>query len=224
VDLRVVVAEDNLLVRTGVEALLRTERGVEVAAVYANFEELMAGIAGAAPHVLVTDIRMPPTSTDEGIRAAETLRRTQPDVGVVVLSHYLQPDYILQLVAGGSSRRGYLLKDRVADSDELISAIRTVAAGGSYIDPLVVDTLVSAEVRSSGSPLQRLTRRERDTLAEVATGKSNAAIAAAFGVSERAVEKHINAIFGKLDLPGDRDTNRRVKAVLVFLAHASERR
>jgi DNA-binding NarL/FixJ family response regulator len=216
--LRVVIAEDSLLVRVGVEALLATEDGVEVAGVCSDYEDLITRVDRDTPDVVVTDIRMPPTSTDEGIRAAAALRRSHPEVGVVVLSQFLDPTYLMGLIAEGSSRRGYLLKERVAAAGELVSAIQTVAAGGSFIDPLVVDSLVSAEARTVGTPLERLTPRERETLAAVATGKSNLAIAARFSVTERAVEKHINSIFLKLDLLGDRDTNRRVKAVLMFLS------
>jgi DNA-binding NarL/FixJ family response regulator len=221
---RVVIAEDSLLMRAGVEALLGTEDGVDVAGVCSNYEQLMAQVDHDPPDVVVTDIRMPPTSTDEGIRAAVALRRTNPEVGVVVLSQFLDPSYLLRLIAEGSSRRGYLLKERVAAPGELASAVHTVAAGGSFIDPLVVDSLVSASVRAEGTPLQRLTPRERETLAAVATGKSNLAIASRFSVSERAVEKHINSIFLKLDLLGDRDTNRRVKAVVMFLSQGGQPR
>ncbi|MFI7128156.1 response regulator [Nonomuraea sp. NPDC050153] len=215
--LRIVIAEDSLLVRAGIQALVATEPGVEVAAVCSGYDALMAGVEREKPDVVVTDIRMPPTLTDEGIRAATALRRTHPEVAVLVLSQFLDPGYLLALIEGGSSRRGYLLKERVAAPGELISAVRTVASGGSFIDPVVVDSLVSAKVRNEGDALRRLTPRERETLAEVAAGRSNLAIAAGFGVSERAVEKYINSIFMKLGLHGDRDTNRRVKAVLMFL-------
>jgi DNA-binding NarL/FixJ family response regulator len=220
---RVVIAEDSLLVRAGVQALLATEERMEVTGVCSDYDGLIAQVARDPPDVVVTDIRMPPTSTDEGIRAAAALRRTHPRVGVVVLSQFLDPTYLLGLIAEGSSWRGYLLKERVAAPGELVSAVQTVAAGGSFIDPLVVDSLVSAKARAAGTPLQRLTPRERETLAAVATGKSNFAIAASFSVSERAVEKHINSIFMKLDLLGDRDTNRRVKAVLLFLSQGRPR-
>jgi len=215
---RVVVAEDSLLVRAGVEALLSIEDGVEVTGTVCSYDELLASVDATPPDVVVTDIRMPPTCSDEGIRAAGRLRRTHPAVGVVVLSQYLDPSYLLTLIEEGSSRRGYLLKERLATPGQLSSAIRTVADGGSYIDSLVVDSLVSVRPRGRSSPLDRLTPRERQTLAEVATGGSNAAIAARFGVTERSVEKHINSIFAKLDLPDDRDTNRRVRAVLMFLS------
>jgi len=215
---RVVVAEDNLLVRAGVEALLSAEDGVVVTGVVSRYEELLAQVDRDEPDVVVTDIRMPPSSSDEGIRAAAALRRTHPDVGVVVLSQFLDPGYLLTLIEEGSSRRGYLLKERLASTGQLSSAIRTVAEGGSFIDPLVVDSLVSAKAHSPASPLDRLTPRELQTLAEVAAGRSNSAIAAGFGVTERAVEKHINSIFSKLDLVDDRDSNRRVCAVLMFLS------
>ncbi|MGH3461767.1 MAG: response regulator transcription factor [Kribbellaceae bacterium] len=215
---RVVVAEDNLLVRAGVEALLSTEDGVVVTGVVSRYEELMAQVQRDEPDVVVTDIRMPPTSSDEGIRAAAALRRSHPDVGVVVLSQFLDPAYLLKLIEEGSSRRGYLLKERLASTGQLRSAIHTVAEGGSFIDPLVVDSLVSAKARGPATALDRLTPREMQTLAEVAAGRSNSAIAAGFGVTERAIEKHINSIFHKLGLLDDRDSNRRVCAVLMFLS------
>jgi DNA-binding NarL/FixJ family response regulator len=216
----VVVAEDSLLVRAGVEALLATETGVEVTGTVSSYDELLARVDASPPDVVVTDIRMPPTCSDEGIRAASRLSRIHPAVGVVVLSQYLDPSYLLTLIEEGSSRRGYLLKERLATPGQLSSAIRTVADGGSYIDAVVVDSLASlvSGPRRRSSPLERLTPRERQTLAEVATGGSNAAIAARFGVTERSVEKHINSIFAKLDLRDDRDINRRVRAVLMFLS------
>lgn len=215
---RVVVAEDNLLVRAGVEALLSTEDGVVVTGVVSRYEELIAQVQRDEPDVVVTDIRMPPTSSDEGIRAAAALRSSHPDVGVVVLSQFLDPAYLLKLIEEGSSRRGYLLKERLASTGQLRSAIHTVAEGGSFIDPLVVDSLVSAKARGPATALDRLTPREMQTLAAVAAGRSNSAIAADFGVTERAIEKHINSIFHKLGLLDDRDSNRRVCAVLMFLS------
>ncbi len=215
---RVVIAEDNLLVRAGVEALLATENDMVVTGVVSRYEDLLAQVGSDEPDVVVTDIRMPPTSTDEGIRAAATLRRSHPDVGVVVLSQFLDPGYLLTLIEEGSSRRGYLLKERLASTGQLTSAIRTVAEGGSFIDPVVVDSLVTAKAHGRGTPLDRLTPRETETLAEVAAGRSNSAIAAGFGVTERAVEKHINSIFAKLDLLADPQSNRRVCAVLMFLS------
>ncbi|MEV4177432.1 response regulator transcription factor [Nonomuraea sp. NPDC049709] len=215
--LRMVIAEDNLLVRTGIQALVATETDVEVVGACSGYDALMTCVDEEKPDVVVSDIRMPPTMSDEGIRAASALRDTHPEVAVLVLSQFLDPSYLLTLIAQGSSRRGYLLKERIAAPGELISAIRTVASGGSFIDPVVVESLVSAKARNDAGPLRQLTPRERQTLAEVAAGRSNLAIASAFNVSERAVEKYINSIFLKLGLRGDRDTNRRVKAVLMFL-------
>jgi DNA-binding NarL/FixJ family response regulator len=219
-----VIAEDYLLVRAGIEALVATEEGVEVVGVCSGYDGLLACVDKHRPDVVITDIRMPPTLTDEGIRAATMLRETHPDVAVLVLSQFLDPSYLLALIAQGSSRRGYLLKERIAAPGELISAVRTVASGGSFIDSVVVDSLVSAKARHEGGALRQLTPRERETLAEVAAGRSNSAIAARFKVSERAVEKYINSIFLKLGLRGDRDTNRRVKAVLLFLDSDSSSR
>ena len=215
--LRVMIAEDVLVVRAGIEALLTSEGSVQVVGACSNYDDLVTNVARDKPDVVITDIKMPPTWTDEGIRAACLLRRTHPQVAVVVLSHYLDSTYLLALIAEGSSRRGYLLKERVANSGELTSAVQTVAAGGSFIDPVVVDALVAAESRNERTPLKRLTRRERETLAAVASGKSNSAIAFMLGVSERAIEKNISSIFLKLDLPDDGESNRRVKAVLMFL-------
>jgi DNA-binding NarL/FixJ family response regulator len=170
------------------------------------------------PDVVVTDIRMPPSGTDEGIRAANAVRERHPGVGVVVLSQYANPDYALALLEGGSARRAYLLKERVGDVEELLGAIREVARGGSVVDPKVVDALVTATSRAVKSDLDRLTPREGEILGEMATGKSNAAIAASLVLSERAVEKHTNSIFSKLGLTEEPDVNRRVKAVLLYLA------
>jgi DNA-binding NarL/FixJ family response regulator len=164
----------------------------------------MACLDRTGVDVVVTDVRMPPTMTDEGIRAAVGLRRTHPGIGAVVLSQYLDPAYLRALIADGSRGRGYLLKDRVVAEGELVSAVRVVAGGGSFIDPVVVESLVSAENRLERSPLRRLTVRERETLTEVAKGRSNAAIAEGFRISERAVEKHVNSIFAKLGLVDDR--------------------
>ena len=218
---RVVLAEDNLLVRAGVQALLDLEEDIEVAATAASLPELLERVAIHTPDVVVTDVRMPPSGTDEGIRAAVELRATHPGIGVIVLSQYVDPTYLMRLIDGGSSRRGYLLKEHVASPGELVSTIRLVNSGGSFIDPTVVDSLVSS--RSAGSPLDRLTNREREVMAEVATGKSNAAIAASVFVGERAVEKHINSIFSKLGLLDAPNSNRRVQAVLLFLQQGGSR-
>ncbi len=215
--IRLVLAEDNFLLREGVRRLIETQPELELVAVCEDFDALMAAIEDHRPDLVLTDIRMPPTGTDEGIRAAEHLRRTQPDVGVVVLSQYADPSYALQLLEHGSRGRGYLLKERVSDIDQLLAAIQEVARGGSVIDPKVIDALVAARSRAP-SPLRALTARESEVLSEMAQGRNNAAIATALVLSERAVEKHINALFSKLGLTEERDVSRRVKAVLLFLA------
>jgi DNA-binding NarL/FixJ family response regulator len=215
---RLVVAEDNALLRDGLTRLIAAAPDLELAGTCGSLDELLALVDKVQPDVVLTDIRMPPTGTDEGIRAAAALRDSSPGVGVVVLSQFASPAYALALFEAGSERRAYLLKDRVADVDDLLDAIRRVAEGGSVIDPKVVEELVQARRRGEKSPLDFLTPRERETLGEMATGKSNAAIAAALGLSERAVEKHINSIFSKLNLTEEPDVNRRVKAVLVYLA------
>lgn len=215
--LRAVLAEDNLLVREGVITLLATRGDVEVVATCPDADELFAAVDRHRPDVVITDIRMPPTHTDEGIRAAAELRRRHPDLGVLVLSHYVEPAYALDLLAGGSRGRGYLLKEHVDDIDQLIQAVRSVAAGGSYIDDDVVDALVRGRSRTRGASLAALTKRETEVLAELATGRSNAAIARQLGISEHAIEKHIGAVFTKLHLVDDGDVNRRVSAVVLYL-------
>lgn len=219
--LRVVLAEDNYLVREGVGKLINLEPDLEVVAACADYPTLLKAVETAAPDVVVTDIRMPPTGTDEGIRAANEVRRLYPNIGVVVLSQYSEPAYALQFLEDGSKGRAYLLKERVSDIGQLASAIREVARGGSVIDPEVVDKLVTARSRDSRSPLRSLTPRELEVLAEMAQGKNNAAVAGALVLSERAVEKHINSIFFKLGLSEEPDVHRRVKAVLLFLSAQS---
>ncbi len=216
--IRVLLAEDNTLLRDGVARILGAQGGIDVVATCADGEELLRCVDEHRPDVVVTDIRMPPTGSDEGIRAAAALRRSHPDVGVVVLSQYVEPEYALALLDGGSQGRAYLLKERVSDADELVAAVEAVADGGSVVDPEVVDALVGASTRPSHSRLDVLTPRETQVLCEMATGKSNAAIAAALVLSERAIEKHSNSIFSKLGLSEEVDVNRRVKAVLVYLA------
>ena len=216
--IRVVLAEDNFLLREGISRLLASAGDIEVVGVCGDYDELLRAADDLTPHVIVTDIRMPPTGTDEGIRAATHLRTSQPEMGVVVLSQFASPSYALALFDGGSDRRAYLLKDRVSELDELCAAIRVVAAGGSVVDPKIVEELVRAGSARKLSPIEHLTAREREILAELATGKSNAAIAATLFLSERAVEKHSNSIFSKLGLNEEPDVNRRVKAVLVHLA------
>jgi DNA-binding NarL/FixJ family response regulator len=217
--IRVVVAEDNALLRDGLARLISSTNGFELAGTAFDYESLLKQAGEAVPDVVVTDIRMPPTSTDEGIRAAAELGASHPNMGVIVLSQYVSPAYAVALLAGGSARRGYLLKDRVADVDDLLEAIRVVANGGAVIDPQVVEHLVASSRSSSKSPIDFLTPRERQVLGSMAEGKSNAAIAAALVLSERAVEKHINAIFAKLHLNEEPDVNRRVSAVLMYLSN-----
>jgi DNA-binding NarL/FixJ family response regulator len=217
VPIRLVLAEDNVLVREGVRTLLALEDDLELVGVSEDLDGLMALVEAESPDVVLTDIRMPPTGTDEGVRAAKELRLSRPDIGVVVLSHYLEPSYALALFADGAHGRGYLLKERVSDVEQLVGAIREVARGGSVVDPKVVDALMAARL-AARSPIATLTRRERETLAEMAQGKNNAAIAEALVLSDRAVEKHINAVFTKLGLSAELDVHRRVKAVLVYLA------
>ena len=218
--LRVVIAEDNFLIREGVRELLATAPDVEVVASCGDMDSLLEAVEREKPDVVLTDIRMPPTETDEGIRAAEKLRDTRPDLGVVVLSQYDEPDYALALLERGARGRGYLLKQRVSDLDQLVAALREVARGGSVIDPKIVEGLVAARSKAD-SPLDQLTAREREVLSEMAQGKNNAAIAATLVLTERAIERHINSIFSKLGLTQEKDVHRRVKAVLLFLAQSS---
>ncbi|HEX2173650.1 MAG TPA: response regulator transcription factor [Dehalococcoidia bacterium] len=214
--LRVVLAEDNALLRDGMARLIQSQPELQLAGTATDLPGLVALVDREQPDVVVTDIRMPPSSTDEGIQAANHLRDTRPATGVVVLSQYANPHYALALLERGSTGRAYLLKERVSDVDELLRAIQEVARGGAVIDPSVVEMLVSA--RRSASALDRLTPREGEVLAEMAQGKNNAAIAASLVLSQRAIEKHANSIFFKLGLSEERDSNRRVKAVLLYLA------
>jgi DNA-binding NarL/FixJ family response regulator len=216
--MRVVLAEDNALLREGLARLIERAPGLELVGTAGSYDEVLALVDSAGPEVVVTDIRMPPTGTDEGIRLANHLRTERPDIGVVVLSQHAEPAYALALLEEGSAGRAYLLKERVADVDDLLAAIHEVAGGGSVVDPKVVEALVSANRRPT-SDVDRLTPRELEVLGEMAQGKSNAAIAATLVLSERAVEKHTNSIFSKLGLTEEPDVNRRVKAVLLYLHH-----
>jgi DNA-binding NarL/FixJ family response regulator len=218
VAIRVVLAEDHYLVREGIRQLIEAQPDIELAAVCEDLDTLLKAIDEEKPDVVLTDIRMPPTNTDEGIRAAEHLRELLPDAGVVVLSQYADPQYALSFLEHGSRGRAYLLKERVSDSDQLASAIQEVARGGSVIDPKIIDALVAARSRAATSPLRLLTPRETEILSEMAQGKNNAAIAETLVLSERAVEKHINSIFSKLALGEEPEIHRRVKAVLLFLS------
>ena len=215
------IAEDEYLVREGLRRLLETRDDLEVVAASADLESLLSAVESERPDVVVTDIRMPPGNTDEGIQAATRLRETSPEVGVVVLSQYAVPAYVLALLDGGSERRAYLLKERVNDLDQLVGAIHAVADGGSVLDPKVVETLVAEDARSEESPLNELTPRERDVLREMAEGKNNAAIAESLVLTERSVEKVIHSIFLKLDLRWETTVHKRVKAVVLYLAEST---
>jgi DNA-binding NarL/FixJ family response regulator len=216
--LRLVVAEDSLLVREGLQQLLDAASGLEVVGTCADMDGLLEMIERERPDVVLTDIRMPPSNTDEGVRVAARLRETDPGIGVVVLSQYDDPAYVLKLLETGSDGRAYLLKERVHDRGQLSTAIRTVAGGGSLIDPKIVEVLVAARARAEHSPLRELTAREREVLSEIAEGKSNSAIAESLVLTKRAVEKHINSIFMKLGLADADDVSKRVKATLMFLS------
>ena len=219
--IRVVVAEDNYLMREGIREVLEEEDDIELAGLAPDYTSLMNAVEREQPQVVVTDIRMPPTETDEGIRAAGELRTSYPDVGVVVLSQYVEPYYALRLFEHGSSRRAYLLKERIGHRRDLVDAISEVARGGSRVDPAVVEMLVAERTRTEHSPLAQLTAREREVLGQVAQGKSNAAIAASLFLTKRGIEKHINSIFAKLDLSDEHDVSRRVTAALMFLGDQS---
>jgi DNA-binding NarL/FixJ family response regulator len=215
--LRVVFAEDNYLVREGTTALLSSSGGVDVVATATTFDELMSAVDDHHPDAVLTDIRMPPTGTDEGIRAAKAIRQKSSDIGVVVLSQYVEEEYAYELLKDGASGLGYLLKERVGELDEVVRALSEVAKGGSVLDPKVVETLVAAKERLASSPLVQLTEREREVLAHMAQGQNNAAIARSLFLTERAIEKHINSLFHKLGLTEEPDVHRRVMAVLAFL-------
>jgi DNA-binding NarL/FixJ family response regulator len=220
VPIRLVLAEDQYLVREALQRLLETRDDFEVAAVCEDLDSLLAAVDAERPDVVITDIRMPPGNTDEGIQAATRLRETSPEVGVVVLSQYASPSYVLALLEGGSERRAYLLKERVKDLEQLVTAIRTVAEGGSVMDSKVVEALVAENARGEDSPLKELTPREGDVLREMAEGKNNAAIAEALVLTERSVEKVIHSIFLKLGLTWETAVHKRVKAVILYLAES----
>jgi DNA-binding NarL/FixJ family response regulator len=221
VPIRLVLAEDQYLVREALRHLLETRDDFEVVAVCEDLDSLLDAVDAERPDVVVTDVRMPPGNTDEGIQAATRLRETSPEVGVVVLSQFASPGYVLALLDGGSERRAYLLKERVKDLEQLAAAIHAVAEGGSVFDPKVVEALVAENARSEESPLNELTPRERDVLREMAEGKNNAAIAEALVLTERSVEKVIHSIFLKLGLTWEGAVHKRVKAVLLYLAESN---
>jgi len=218
-NIRIVIGEDDLLVRAGLQQILESaDADFDVVGMGADYDSVLTAVERERPKVVVTDIRMPPTKTDEGIRIAIELRSRAPDVGVVVLSQYAGSEYALRLLEEGSSGRAYLLKERIAHRVQLFGAIRDVAAGGSVIDPQVVEDLMRANERISNSRLAGLTTRELDVLAEMAQGKSNAAIAASLFLTKRGVEKHVNGIFSKLDLPEESVASRRVISTLLYLS------
>ena len=218
--IRVVLAEDHYLVREGVRGLLDSQADIDVVAVCVDLASLLAAVEAEHPDVVVTDIRMPPGNSDEGIQAAAQLRTSDPNVGVVVLSQYATPTYALALLESGSEGRSYLLKERIQDVEQLASAIRAVAEGGSVIDPKVVEALVGENTRAEESPLSQLTPRERDVLREMAIGKSNAAIGEALFLTESSVEKVIHSIFSKLGLTWEPSIHKRVKAVVLYMAES----
>jgi len=216
VAIRLVLAEDSYLVREGIARLLGTQPELSVVATCSDLGSLLAAVESERPDVVLTDIRMPPARRDEGIEAARQLRAASPEVGVVVLSQYVEPRYALALLESGSEGRAYLLKERVEDVEQLVHAIRAVAAGGSVIDPKIVEALVSA--KSEQSPLSELTPRELEVLREMAKGRNNAAIAESLVISERSVEKYVHSIFAKLGVTWEPSVHRRVRAVLLYLA------
>ena len=218
--IRVLLAEDSYIVREGVRALLDAQDGLDLVGTCEDLPTLLAGVDELEPDVVITDIRMPPDQTDEGVRAAQSLRTTHPDVGVVVLSQYVEEGYAVQLFEQGSGGRAYLLKERLGDVEELTGAVREVARGGSVIDPAVVDSLIAAKTRQR-SPVDDLTEREREVLSHMAGGSNNRTIAEQLVLSPRAVEKHINSIFSKLGLAEETDSHHRVRAVLLYLGSPS---
>lgn len=218
---RVVFAEDNYLVREGTSALLSSSGEVDLVGTASTLDELLTAVEEHKPQAVLTDIRMPPTNTTEGIDAARRIRQDHPEIGVVVLSQFAEEEYAYDLLKDGAAGLGYLLKERVSDLDELVRALNEVSKGGSVLDPKVVEALVSAKDRMAQSPLGSLTDREREVLEHMAQGKNNASIATSLFLTERAVEKHINSLFHKLGLSEETDVHRRVKAVLAFLRERS---
>jgi len=215
--LRVLVADDSFLVRDGVVRMLTAQPGLDVVGATADLPTTLAAVDEHRPDVVLTDIRMPPSRTDEGLRVADHCRRCHPRIGVVLLSQYIEVSYVRALLVRGTERRGYLLKERVADVDDLLAALRAVHTGGSAIDPKVVESLVTLRSRADDGGLARLSPRELQVLAEVAQGRTNAAVADHLVLTRHAVEKHINSIFAKLDLTGDLDVHPRVRATLLYL-------
>ncbi|MEV6065901.1 response regulator transcription factor [Nocardia sp. NPDC052001] len=213
---KVVVAEDSILIRESVLRVLATDSGIEVVGAGTDFASTLEVVRSARPDVLITDVRMPPTGTDEGVRLAKLLRETHPGTGVLVLSHYAEPAYAAGLLDGGSVGRGYLLKERIAHFDQLLNAVHVIAGGGSILDPMIMEALLAQ--RPQRELVDRLTAREHQVLGEIALGGSNRVVAERLALSQRAVEKHINSIFAKLGLTADPALDQRVAAVLVFLS------
>jgi DNA-binding NarL/FixJ family response regulator len=219
--IRVVLSEDNALLREGLSGLIRDVADLDLVSTTSSFDETVAAIDEVVPDVVLTDIRMPPTHTDEGVRIALHCRSRHPGMGVILLSQYVDPSYVRALLETGAGGRGYLLKERVADVDELVTSLGTVARGGSVVDPKVIETLVQARAARGDRSLDRLTNREREVLGEMAAGQSNASIAATLSISQRSVEKHINSIFSKLGVANDEGGHPRVRAVLTYLSETS---
>ena len=215
--LRVVLADDNFLVREGVTKLLAEIDDIDLVDSVGDPQELLASVATHRPDAVLTDIRMPPTHTTEGIEAAKRIRTEHPEIGVVVLSQYVEEDYAFELLADGVAGLGYLLKERVSDIDELVRALQDVSRGGSALDPKVVEGLMARRSADASSPLRGLTDKEREVLEQMATGRTNATIARTLFMSERSVEKHISSVFLKLGLVDEGETNRRVSAVLTYI-------
>ena len=223
VPIRVVFAEDNYLVREGTAALLEAVEAIELVAAVSGLDELMAAVEEHRPDAVLTDIRMPPTNTTEGIQAARRIRAEHPETGIVVLSQFADEEYAFELLKDGATGMGYLLKERVADVEEVVRALTEVTRGGSVLDPKVVEALVAAKDRMAHSPLADLTDREREVLSHMAQGENNASIARSLFLTERAVEKHINSLFHKLGLSEEPDVHRRVMAVLAYLNEGGQR-
>lgn len=215
--IRVLLAEDSYVVREGIRALIDTQDGLELVGTCGDLPALIAAVEECGPDIVLTDIRMPPSQTDEGVRAAQWLRDAHPEIGVVVLSQYVEEGYALRLFDKGSGGRAYLLKERVGDVEDLVEAIREVHRGGSVVDRAVVDALIASRARQH-SPIDDLTPREREVLSHIARGSNNRAIADRLVLSPRAVEKHINVIFAKLGLADEPDSHHRVRAVLLYMA------
>jgi len=222
VSIRVVLAEDNYLLRAGTAALLQALDDVELLAAVADADELLAAVEEHRPDVVITDIRMPPGHSTEGLAAAAVIRERHPGTGVILLTQFADPQYAYEFLRGGASGAGYLLKERIGDIAELQRSLHQVAAGGSALDPQLVEALVTRGERTDGSPLGTLTRREREVLEQMAQGKNNATIAKALYLTERAVQKHINTLFAKLGLGDSADVDRRVAAVLTLLDSRSQ--